>query len=346
MRDALVLNTVEDRVHRTKAADGWPISLHEYRPRGERQPGPPILMVHGTFSCANIWDLGGGIGLAPWLAERGFHCFALNLRGRGLSLPRGARERAWALFQKGWTFDDFVKFDIPAAIGRIRALTGAKQVDYVGHSMGGMIVYTCLALSGDKRVRRVITVGTPWFENRPGENPPEIGGKRFDLIRATAPLFNTLPIIPIQSLARLAALAGEKTTRRYISAGFNPANVDPDVARRYLWHGVISVSSKKFRRFQKLAGGIEDPSGHRITLADYTHPTLFVAGERDRLCPPWMVERAFAMAASPEKEFINFSRGAGFSADYGHGDLLIGREADREVFPVLQRWLTGQPLRD
>jgi hypothetical protein len=42
------------------------------------------------------------------------------------------------------------------------------------------------------------------------------------------------------------------------------------------------------------------------------------------------------------RTFVEFRRDAGHSADYGHTDLLVGRNAATEVFPVVSAWLQAR----
>ncbi len=96
------------RPHRFRASDGWPLELHEYLPEPGMPRAPrPVVCCHGAFCNHRIFDLGGGAGLAPWLASQGFHVFAINLRGRDPSLPRSALARWRCRLARGWTLQDF-----------------------------------------------------------------------------------------------------------------------------------------------------------------------------------------------------------------------------------------------
>jgi pimeloyl-ACP methyl ester carboxylesterase len=68
-------------------------------------------------------------------------------------------------------------------------------------------------------------------------------------------------------------------------------------------------------------------------------PLLLIAGSRDLLAPPAAVEWVRSRAGSQDIEFVLASRATGFSADYGHGDLVLGERAPEEIFPLVVRWL-------
>jgi hypothetical protein len=53
------------------------------------------------------------------------------------------------------------------------------------------------------------------------------------------------------------------------------------------------------------------------------------------------VVRASFEAWGGPRTYVEFGREGGHSADYGHTDLLVGRNAQAEVFPVVSSWLAG-----
>jgi pimeloyl-ACP methyl ester carboxylesterase len=106
---------------------------------GARQRGPrPIIVIHGyAMNRANFVPLAyrlARVGLGPIV---GFEYWTL---GR---VAAGARQLAW-----------FVE--------HVQAVTGAPQVDIIGHSMGGVVGrYYVQLLGGDGAVANLVTIGTP-----------------------------------------------------------------------------------------------------------------------------------------------------------------------------------------
>jgi pimeloyl-ACP methyl ester carboxylesterase len=118
----------------------------------------PVLLLHGMTQDAQCWyhcyGLGVALlpghrndGLAPYLVHKNKKVFAITFPH-----ANGDQHAAGRL--------------VGDAVARIKELTGAKQVDIVGHSMGGIAgrVYTTSAFQdvryrGD--VRKLITMGTP-----------------------------------------------------------------------------------------------------------------------------------------------------------------------------------------
>jgi hypothetical protein len=65
----------------------------------------------------------------------------------------------------------------------------------------------------------------------------------------------------------------------------------------------------------------------------------------DLIAPPNAVRSAQNHVAGPV-EWLELGRAHGFAADYGHGDLVLGRHAPDEVFPRLSEFLekTSTPV--
>ncbi|HEX7489118.1 MAG TPA: alpha/beta hydrolase, partial [Anaeromyxobacteraceae bacterium] len=146
----------EDQLLFAETSDGWRVALGRRRPRG---PGRsvPVLLVHGIAANRMSFDFGlDRWSLAAHLSRAGFDCFALDLRGHGAS--RRARPGA----PRSWSFDDYLREDVPAALDAVRAATGAEQVAWVGHSQGGLLgMAACAAYP--ERVAALVSLAAPVF---------------------------------------------------------------------------------------------------------------------------------------------------------------------------------------
>ena len=69
-------------------------------------------------------------------------------------------------------------------------------------------------------------------------------------------------------------------------------------------------------------------------LYKITVPILFIAGEQDTQDPSDGIYSAFENVSSSEKEFYSFPL-------YSHADLLLGENADEEVFPKIDSFLVS-----
>ena len=341
--DRLHIHTSHDRVHRVATADGWPITLYEYEPNPmlPRASAYPVLLGHGSFCRYNFFDHGAGFGLSPWLAARGFHVFALDLRGRGESVARPHESEQLYRRRRHWEVEDFVRYDVPAAIETVIRQSGAPSLDYLGHSLGGIIAFAHLLRTGDSRVRRFIAAGTlsPVTGARLGLPKRQERG-RMHLLDWMAPLSQLVPHFPVRPAARVAASL-VPTPLLPLQPAFNARNTEPEVLRRFMANGTVSIPARKIQSLARWFDA-ERSEWHAHSFAHWRHPTLWMASKADALVPAsWSrrdYEAALAASGSEDLEYIEFSRRNGHAADYGHGDMFLGRHVEREVFPVVARW--------
>ncbi|MYU32648.1 alpha/beta fold hydrolase [Streptomyces sp. SID8358] len=100
---------------------------------------PPVLLLHGFIDNRSVFVL-----LRRSLARHGWH----HLESLNYS-PLTCDIRAAAEL-------------LGRHVEEIRARTGHSEIDIVGHSLGGLIArYYVQRLGGDRRVRTLVTLGTP-----------------------------------------------------------------------------------------------------------------------------------------------------------------------------------------
>ena len=118
-----------------------------------KAPHPtPIVLVHGLFSHPGHFRV-----LHRFLAVRGFHNFAAFSYS-----PRVDHEELAQ--QLGHTIE------------AVCEVTGATEVDVVGHSLGGLIARHLLERGEGARVRRLVTLGAPCLTDSLPERESAIFG--------------------------------------------------------------------------------------------------------------------------------------------------------------------------
>jgi predicted alpha/beta hydrolase len=321
-RAQLQLQYNPDELYRVPTDDGASISLGRYHARGRRRFAEPVILCHGLGANRFNLDFDERYSVARYLAARGFETWVLELRGRGLAGP-----------PIDATFDDQAEHDAAAAIRTVLA-AGARAVTWVGHSKGGMIAFAHLARNPTAPIRAGVGLGTP------GTFGLQHGLKHF--VRSIHP-FLKLHVVPtgkLTALARLGAPPGPVT--RYM---LNLDNMDDDVVRRSLANVPADVPGGVGRQFARWIsmGNFDSADGafdYRKHMAGIRAPFCFIAGARDLLAPPAAVRKAQAALGGPT-ELVLAARATGFSADYGHADLVLGRRSPEEIFPHLARFLAA-----
>lgn len=68
-------------------------------------------------------------------------------------------------------------------------------------------------------------------------------------------------------------------------------------------------------------------------------PVLAAAGSADTTDPAPGCRRLFETIGSDRKMFLELGTAYGYRRDYQHVDMLIGADAEAEIWPELRDWL-------
>lgn len=320
-------------IHLVPTADGGKVSLYRYRP-DRSVPARPVILCHGLGANRFNFDLGPEHSLARTLQQAGFDVWSLDLRGRGRSSE--VRQKGPCGYRRPCFFDDYVSQDAPAAISYVREQTGAEQVHWVGHSMGGMVLYGVLEGERASEIASGVAVASPGRVVPPFRVP----------FRGTArSALRLLPGLPQAFFARgLAPVLVRLALARPVSLLLNPANVERKILLRALCFLASNVTRGEILQFLQWADGgdlraIRDRFSYTEYLDAIERPLLFLAGVQDRLAPPELVREVYERVSSRRKRFLVLGRQNGQRHDYGHGDLLLGKWCSEEVFPHILDWL-------
>lgn len=309
-----------DELYKVPTDDGSAIALGRYRPRGARRFVEPVVLGHSLATNRFNLDFDETYSVARALARRGFEAWVLELRGHGLA---GSAH--------GSTFDVEATHDVTAALRAVTS-TGAPGVLWVGHSRGGMLAYAHLARNPQAPIRGIANLGTPvHFEASPGL-------KRF--IAAVGPTLK-LPVLPLGLAAKAAGPLGlpPDPIGKYL---VRAENMEKRVIRQAIAHVAADVPGGVGRQFARWirtgAFDGEDGFDYRTGMKGIAAPLLLLAGVKDYLAPPAAVHAAASLVSGPV-ETVTVGQASGFSNDYGHGDLVLGRRAPEEVFPRIADFL-------
>ncbi len=317
----------ERPVHRVRTADGAEVALQHYA-----NPGAPVVVLcHGISSNHHFWDLDPEHSLAVYLHDNGFDVWNMDLRGHGLATRQSTGKRQ----PRGWTVDDYGLYDLPAAFSYVTEQTGTSQLNYVGHSLGGMVLAIHLSQTPDSPIERAVVVGSPLSFHAPSSLTKMLVGnaRRLSLIRRW----------PTPVLATSLSWFGTHAPLAADVMLFQPDNMDRPVQRRMLNTIVSPMVGGELRQFhQSTDGWFHSADGtirYDTALSNVDIPMLFIAGRGDHVAPPDSVRTYYDAIRSQDKTFIVASRVNGFSADYGHLDLGLGDHAATEIYPRIGAFL-------
>jgi predicted alpha/beta hydrolase len=284
-----VHDTGTARIHRITTTDGVALAVHRLGPTD----GVPVLLVPGTFSNWSFWLGTRGTGFARLIAHAGYEAWVLDFRGHGASQQPAPPQR--------WSFDDWGRRDIPAAVREI-ARQGRRPI-LVGHSAGAISVLAALAAEPDvaavTRGAIIAAAPLPWLQRwrRPVAHVMRLGSR-------------ALPAFPAQLLRP------------------GPEDELPGVMEQWLtWN---------LQRRWAAADGFD----YCAALARVTTPLFFIAGAGDhRFAPPHATRALHDVATAAPRRWVLAGRETGFAADYDHADLIVSRTARAEIWPLLLDWL-------
>ena len=305
-----------------RSADGWRGHVRHYP--GE---GPPVLLVHGMSANHYNWDYRSEVSLAAWLADRGWDVWVPDLRGDPGTEPPSAV--AW----RNFSFDDHARYDLPAVLDAVQAATGEAQVSWVGHSMGGMLLYAALS-AYPERIRAGVAIASPArFEElqalkRLWRRAGRLGGSR-GRIHGRAMMFALSP------LGRWAPGMGRIS---------NPRNMDPGVTRGLSRHAIVDLRRQTQQEVVTWlrAGTLSTADGASSWVAAPPNPVpmLVLAGAGDWLVPASDVVWVCTVLPDCEARVVEASSDIG--APYGHIDLVLGRNAAVDVYPLVGDFLAAR----
>ncbi len=344
----------------TQTADGWKIAIERFSPaQGRARPdAPPVVLVHGLGYNGNFWNLTDDVSLARHLQRAGYDVFVPSLRGAGRSTkplvsqirqlfrlqfeqydPRTALAGDPGLLRLNWTIDDHVNSDVPAIIDAVLKAAGRERLHWVGHSMGGMVLYGYLGRNPEAcgRIASFVAIGSPVALLKPHSEPLEaMAAGKIPLAIGNAALSTTLPGI-------INAIGGELTAGPVEKLFMNQSNMTGDVVRLLPLRVQEDIAPGQLAQLVRMIEGERFVSAdgaidYAALIEKVTCPTLIVAGTLDNLCPLDSSKYAYGRVGAREKRFVLAGRINNFSSDYGHNDLVLGRAAGREVFPFILDW--------
>jgi pimeloyl-ACP methyl ester carboxylesterase len=239
------------------------------------------------------------------------------------------------------SFRHLCEHDLPCAVRAVLERTGHPQLDLVGYSMGGMVMYGSLGRTLDPALlRRALIYAAP------GIVP------RLRLLAWARYLPRSLtPTVPLRILMRTFAFAHAVLPSFTKRIFYNPQNVSPEIARRVMFELFEDIPGRLGADFVRWAADGGRLSLHGSPLLDGLReidvPACFFAGTADLLAPPESVRAAFdawgADVPHCQKALLLLGRDTGTEHDYGHGDFALGADAPRDVFAPAARFLAVGP---
>ncbi len=343
----------------TQTEDNLSLALRRYQPQKLNAEKNPVILCHGLSYNLMFWDLHESVSLPRYLAQNGYDVWSLSLRGAAPSTQPVAsalrklghfnldaeaskrvldRIRHIALID--WSVDDHIRYDVPAAIRFVKEQTNFPRVHWIGHSMGGMVMFGFLQTDqarGADDIKSFVAVATPMAVFHPLSNPYQFLLEQQDAIAIGS------KVVGSSTPAGVGVILGDigsPTDKLF----FNSVNIDDLVLRELFRRAQEEISPGQLRQLLGMVRtesflSTDNAVNYTAGLNQVTTPTYFLAGSVDNMATAAAVQYAYRAVGSMVKEYDLFGRVNGQRNDYGHDDLVIGENAAREVYPKILAWL-------
>jgi pimeloyl-ACP methyl ester carboxylesterase len=203
------------------------------------------------------------------------------------------------------SLEQYALSDVPAINQFVIEKTGLKPV-WLGHSLGGVLISTAIAAGGlpEIEVAAIALLGTQVVRRR---------------------WYLQIPFVT--SIGKLWFSLNPEMDGRKLKIG--PENEPAGIAKEYLrWLGFLG----RWRLRENKTPLLAKWQGVDI-------PVLAMVGKDDISDPAKYCQRFFELCGSDEKVFKLLAKEEGFSRDYGHVDMVVSKDAAKEVWPELTGWL-------
>lgn len=315
-----------DETHSFRTRDGIELALR--RIRGRDVTRGAVILQHGLAANGLVYDLPGR-SLARFLAEAGHDCFITRLRGADPAAPSCG----------SYGLDAYLDYDLPAMLEHVQHLSGCAQLAYVGHSMGGLLMLMHAIDHPDAPISRFVGIGST-LDYRPDALALEAQRKLLPIVK------RTLRALPFRALARVNALtAGYGPVLPVENLNFARDNIEPYLMRKLIAEGMTDIpvellldldSAFQDSGFVRRRGEVS----YLPRAGAFRVPSLLLVGSADTQCGVAAVEETVRLLTGVSQlRVVRLGRAHGQAQDYGHFDLIAGRRANVEVWPILAEFL-------
>lgn len=307
-------------------SDGAKLALYRYQasPAAVKK-SEPILMLSGFGINHLILDFDEQSSWARSFAQQGFDTWLLDLRRSGLSTGANSRDGS---------FDDYV-LDAKTAINYILNQTQAEKVHWFGYSLGGMLLYAILSVGAANQIRSGVCIEAPiTLKDYPIDN----------MSLSILKLINVCGFIreiPYRFILRLIIPIAQYL---YHTASFriwmNIDNIDLKRMPKMLYWGFDNVPVALALQLKRwtMRDGLTSLDGKIDYLGGLSHsdvPILILTGNNDFSIRALKVKPLL----NPLCQSVQFNKLNGYAVDYGHADLILGKNALQELFPFALDWI-------
>jgi pimeloyl-ACP methyl ester carboxylesterase len=347
---------LQGEIHHPKTSDNWDLTLERFSPYvGTPVRKYPVIICHGIIGSRNYFKIREGKSIVAGLQSEGYEVWLLDLRAREdgtkaslyFSKSDVYKEFKFSnLIKSEWwfgkkryndfSFDEYATKDLDAAIDYVIEKTGTPKVNWIGHSMGGMVALTKIGSYSEDRIANLVTIGTPYTFLKEIETTKVSRASTFNFFSWLS------PVIPTGTASKANAYFWIPVP--FLGLFTYNANVYKDDETRLKKYATNNESPKVVRQFSdamkdSALKSFNKSINYSSNLSNVTIPSFFIAGRRDHIASASNVRDVYDRIGSTDKEMLVAGRSEGHEEDYGHVDLIIGRNVDKDINKPITNWL-------
>jgi len=319
--------------------DGVPLRLTRYQGGSKG----PVILSHGLGVSSLIFSLDTiETNMLEYLYAHGYDVWLLDYRN-SIALPSDAAMQA--------SGDDVALKDYPAAVDKVREITGARDVQMVVHCWGSTTFFMAM-LAGLQGVRSVVcsqiathVVAPTATHIKTGLHVPSfldaLGIKDLSAFASTQESLiekvydGALRLYPIQARERCQNLTCHRITFMYAPLYDHAQLNDATHETLYETFGVANMKAFKHLALLTNKGHLLDAEGNDVYLPHLERlalPITFIHGADNECFLPESTQITY--------DLLRRTNGASFYdrhviPGYGHIDCIFGKNASRDVFPIV-----------
>ena len=306
------------------------LNLYHYRPLADEIYRVPILLVMATTNRGYILDMVPGQSFVEFLLRQGYDVYMMDW-----SPPRAD--------EKHLRLDDYVLDFIPDCIERVRADSGEPDVTLMGYCFGGVLSTIYASLHPDGPVKNLVTFTTPVDFTKMPLFQAWSDPRYFDVDRLVDTLGNIPPDLIFASFDMLRPAARIAGNIRLLDNMWNDEFVKSYRMFDRWATDSLPLAGEYFRQTTKelmwkngLYNGELVIGGRKVDLANIAVPLLHVVAEHDHIVPYEASKPLVQKVGSADKEEVVLKG--------GHISLVAGANAQKRLWPRLDRWLQERSL--
>jgi pimeloyl-ACP methyl ester carboxylesterase len=298
-----------------KTEDGWKLPIYYFKNLPlEKIKKPPIILLHGIGANHRMMNLSKDHSLALYLSERGFDVYSCTFRGSTPSFHPNPKDHSASI-------GTISEKDIPSIIEAVKNHSKSSKVYWVGHSMGALSAMIHLSRSQRTDVVGFVSLGGPnFFPHKPRKSPHWL---------------TFVSSLPLKKIAKVFFFTGgiPGPWERWF---YDPESTSPKILKKLLFHGTENISmnlSRDIKSWVKTTQIMSIPGLEwNQVLHQFKIPSYWIAGEEDRVSPPWSLECGMSSLGSKRKDFESLPA-------LGHACLILSDRARYNVYPRVYEFL-------